>query len=410
MFQFAAPIVLTALGALALPIAIHLVRRPLKTVMLGSLRFVSAHRVNMRSVRWRQRLLLALRCLVLTALACSLAGLTWHSDEPVPVRWLLVVPGTTPGELDTDADWRRLRDEGYSPRWFAAGFPAHSTGMPASTDKPDLWSLLREADARVGAGSRAFAFGSTSAMMFAGARPTLSRLEVAWHAPTSSPAVAADPARVATRVAVFAAANRQDDARYLRAAFTAIGDIEFSTESPDWVFQLGDAPVPASLTTRTGPARHLVVDARDEAEAASVRRTFDVGADQITLRRRVPAALGLPVLIDSVGETIVSHVREGMVQRWNYALRFHPDWSDWTISSAFPAWWRDQLRPKSPMVDAIGPKQATPSYSPAVAGAGTSLPAFESVDLRTACWLAALIAFLVERWLSRPFRPGSPTP
>src|SRR5688572_5641673 len=95
MLQLAAPLGLLALGALLAPIVIHLVRRPLRVVRIGSLKSLQAERRPVRSLRWHEGWLLLLRCAILAALALALAGVRWQPAAPAPARWLLLVPGAT---------------------------------------------------------------------------------------------------------------------------------------------------------------------------------------------------------------------------------------------------------------------------------------------------------------------------
>jgi hypothetical protein len=68
---------LIALAALAVPLVLHLIRRPVPSVRLGSLKFLTESQRRLRSVRWRDLLLLLLRCGVLAILALLLAGPRW---------------------------------------------------------------------------------------------------------------------------------------------------------------------------------------------------------------------------------------------------------------------------------------------------------------------------------------------
>ncbi|MBI4506162.1 MAG: BatA domain-containing protein [Chloroflexi bacterium] len=399
MLQFAAPLGLLAVGALVVPLVLHLVRQPLQVVRVGRLPLTPADRRDVRTLRWHEPLLLALRCALLTALALSLAGLHWQPRAPAPARWLLFIPGTAL-DAPAQAEWRRLRAEGYEARVLSAGFPPLADAAPPAATGVEAWSLLREADMRLPAGSQAVVFGPTWASQFHGARPLLSRVNVRWRATAGSPPMPT-AAPLPPRVAIVAGPDREEDARYLRAALHAIGAVEPADDAPDWIFQLGRGALPPTLAQRVEQGAHLVTDASDRATVVAVRRWFDARATSIALRERTAADPGVPVLCDSTGEPLLTEERVGNGWRWRFALRFHPDWTDWPLRSAFPAWWRDQINPRAAAPTAIAPEQAAPAFAATGKTPAPALSGFGRIDLRGWCWLLAAVLFAGERWLGR---------
>jgi len=402
MLQFAAPLGLLALGALLAPILIHLTRSPRSVVRLGSLRFLEEQSRRVRSLRWHEWLLLALRCALLAALALLLGGLRWQPSTPAPARWLLRMPGA---EFDAPAraEWDRLRAEGFEERLLAPGFPVAAGSDGVNAGEVDAWSLLREADLFLPAGSRAVVFGPTWATQFLGARPVLSHVETQWHvAPGAAPMLSrAKP----VRVSLVAAADRADDGRYLRAALQAIGAtthgaVVIVDEAPDWIFQLGGAGLPATWAERIERGAHLVTDAPNAAKPQTVARWFDAGANLVRVRQRVAVEKGVPRLADSAGEPLLTEERQGAGVHWRLAMRFHPDWSDWTLGSAFPEWWRSQLGPSHAEPASLAPEQAAPGLLAAEKPGPAALSAFGRSDLRRWCWLVAAGIILLERGLS----------
>lgn len=403
MLQLAVPLGLLALGALLAPLLLHLVRRPRQVVRIGSLRPFEADPRAVRSLRWRDHLLLILRCALLAALALSLAGLRWQPTAPAPVRWLLLVPGTS---LDArgQAEWQRQLSSGAEARWLAPGFPRVTT----TTDPPaagtetdvDVWSLLRELDARLPGGSQATVFGPTRATLFRGNRPVLAQVEVRWHV---VPGEAEATPLSSGRVGLIAAPNRAEDAQYLRAALMALGAAFVTNEPPEWIFQLGNAVLPPDWKESVQRGARLVTDAPDSAPAVDVIRWFDAGGTRVPLRRRVELARGIPAGRDSMGEPWYTEERAGRGLHVRFALRFHPDWSDWALGGAFPSWWREQLHAPSAPLE-ISPEQATPAYAPAARGAAPLLPGHGRVDLRGACWLLAVGLLVAERILDHRAR------
>lgn len=397
MIEFAAPLGLGALGAVAVPLLLHLVRRPAKVVRVGSLRLLPAQKLNLRSWVWRERLLLALRVLLLTLLVLALAGARWRPPEPGAVRWAFVLPGA---EFDgaARAEWERLGEAGFERRVMTAGFPSWGAGVAVPTEPVDVWSLLREVDARVAEGSEAVVFGPATAEYFRGVRPVLGHLRVNWR-PTPGvkrESVGGMAERPPVRVAVRAAPNRAEDARYLRAALEAAGAV-LSDEAPAWIFQLGARPTPAPAPA---PGVTVVSDAPDDGPVVAVQRTFASGSELVRLRQRTAAPAGATWLADSSGEPLITVSRENGVTRWRCALRFHPEWSDWPLDGEFPAWWREQFSPRTAATNAITPEMAAPGYEPALAAARPALPPSALVDLRAWCWVAAVVLFVTERVLS----------
>ena len=397
MLQFAAPIGLLALGALLAPILLHLVRRPRRVVKIGSLRPLEGARRQIRSLRWENLFLLVLRCTLLAALAISLAGVRWQPRAPGPARWLLVVPGAS-FDPATVAEWERLRGDGFEPHALSPGFP--SIAQPDSTTEAhtDVWSLLRELDLTLPNKSHAVVFGPTTSTQFRGPRPTLSNVNVRWHATPSVPLT--PTTRPAPRVAIVVANDRAEDARYVRAALTAIGATIVIDGAADWIVQLGNVALPDIWKEQVVRGAHLITDAPDHAQTANVTRWFDFGPHQLRISRRVTIEGGTPWLRDSVGEPLVTEDRQQAGTHWRFALRFHPDWSDWPLETAFPAWWREHLNTPICPPTSLSSEQATPAFAPDEKAPSMSLSGFGRVDLRGWSWLLAASLFAIERRLS----------
>ena len=186
MLHLLHPATLWTLAALALPLAVHLWRPPPRTVRLGSLRFLEgAARRPLRHLRWREILLLCTRLGLLAALSLLLAGPRWVVAPPAgPRRWALLDPTAAPAG-ESLAHWHAARRAGDELRRLAPGFPAASDD-PAPVDgegdtaAPDLWSLLREADAGLPAGSTLTVFSPARLAALRGTRPTLGHCKLAW--------------------------------------------------------------------------------------------------------------------------------------------------------------------------------------------------------------------------------------
>ena len=191
MLQLLSPLALVALASLAVPAIIHLWRPPAKTVRIGTLRFFSAPAVRrLTKLQWRERLLLLVRLLLLTTLALLLARPIWNKRPPVtPQRWVLIEPGVT---LEGEAlkRWRALDRAGFQTRRLTTGFPRASNeqawSRPAlgpNDPARDVWSLVRELDAQLPAGSELAIFSSNRISSLRGERPALRHAKVEWIAP-----------------------------------------------------------------------------------------------------------------------------------------------------------------------------------------------------------------------------------
>ena len=174
MLTLLSPAALWSLAALALPLALHLWRQPPRTVLLPSLRFLQAHAGRrLHDLRWRERLLLLVRLCLLALLACLLARPQWQHPSRGPQRWVLLDPTAAPNSSAL-ARLRTLQAAGYATHLLAPGL-AVTSQLPADphAPAPDLWSLLREADAMLPAGSTLAIFSPNRLASLRGLRPAL---------------------------------------------------------------------------------------------------------------------------------------------------------------------------------------------------------------------------------------------
>lgn len=185
MIGLLAPLGLAALTALALPVLLHLVRRPRAApTPFAALRWLPAARAPARQWRLRRPWLLALRLLLLLVVALLLAKPVWRAEAGgATLPDTVVVPGVARGALT---------GTGPEARWLAPGFPGLASTPPA---KVDTASLLRELDARL---PRAVALTVIAPEVLSGldgAGLALSR-PVDWRiVPGIMPAAPAPPAR-----------------------------------------------------------------------------------------------------------------------------------------------------------------------------------------------------------------------
>jgi hypothetical protein len=400
MFQLLQPLGWLALGAVAVPLLIHLWRRPIPVVRVGSLRPFLAHLRPARSRWFREWPLLLLRCAILAALALAFAGLVWAPRTPTPARWCLLIPGTSLRENHLN-EWQERLAQGFEPRWLAPGFPKvlDRRASPEIHVEAPVWPLLSEVDRTLAPGSEAWVFGPTWRSLFQGNRPTVSHLRVQWHAVPTPPPAVAEPSPV--RAGVVHSADRMLDADSVRAALEAMGVALVTHEVPSLVFQLGAVPLPASWTEPASQLVHVIRDAPESAEILVEDRRIDVDGETFALRQRVAAGPGVPIFRDSHGDPWLTEERQGSAVLWNVAFRFHPDWTDWPLEASFPRGWRRLLEPDGRNTAPIAPEQAAPRFEPdATPGFHALPPRPPARDLRAGCWLVGASLFLIERLLT----------
>ncbi len=443
MLHLLAPAALLGLLALGVPAVLHLRRPPPPTVRVGSLRHLDARpRRRFQWWRWRDRVLLALRLTLLALLTLALTRPAWRRPrDRTPRRWALVDPAAAwSGPARERLAARRAA--GDSVRLLADGFPElrpgevprPDAGSPAAVD---VWSLLREADAGLPAGSSLIVFSPARLASLRGERPTLGRVAVDWvetppaAVPPAAPPAAAEP-RPAWRVFVLHTPERAEDAQRLAAAVRSAASPEAvivlinparpATASlpPDWVFCLG-GPRPEALAEAAGvaDARNLFTDAGDVRPADGDSPPPGVlvapelaGGPDVLVRRRVPLAPdGAAHWRDDTGKAVLTVTREdpGGRRRWRFGSRFDPAWNDLPattgLAEVLHAWFLPETdEPTAADPRLAGAEQARPRAGAVVAGERAAawpwpadLPGGGDVDLRP--WALALAAggFLLER-------------
>ncbi len=466
MLTLLSPAGLWALAALALPLALHLWRRPPQTVRLGSLRYlerVTRHRP--RDLRWRELVLLAVRLLLLALLALLLTRPHWRPPSfDRPQHWALIDPNAAL-QGDSLARLHALQTSGYETHALAAGFPprgAGGTGTRAggSLPAPDLWSLLREAEAGLPEGSSLAVFTPGRLASLRGDRPALSRCRVEWvvtsESASTEPGADPKPRAEPLKVVILHEAARSEDARYLEAAVRAVAQVsgrdiavkvadaaapEIAAWHADWAFWLSHRAPPESLAAKVA---NLLTDAEYDTPPNPVAdwivpQPGVPGADATLNRlwRRVPAQMrrnaavfwtdgeGQPLLtlvVDDGGGTrpvngsfskqsgtsSESHPYLGR-GRWRFFSRFNPEWTDLPRTTALAAWLRAMLLPETNAPLFADPthdlRRADPAQLPTLPAPAGARPVVLPLSRQTPglqgwCWLLAAILFVLERLLS----------
>lgn len=380
-----APIGLTALFALVLPLLIHLVRRiELRTTEFAALRWIS-ERIRPRSrLRFERPWLLLLR-LALLALTALLLARPILSEPPVAKpAWVLVAPGS---DLDgaraavslDNADWH----------WLAPGFPPIESPLP-STSVP-IASLLREIDADLPREAKLSIVVPEEVSGLDGERPRLAH-PIDWHVVSGRMSDAGVPTTPdAHALSVRYAPSSEPALRYLRAAVTAL-----DAETPGR-YVLDESP---QSTVPTDASRYLVWLGAPIPPA--VTAWIEAGGTAIVDDQ--PRATGAPIWRDANGDVLARVQPLGRGRLVTLGAAFSPQTFPALLDADFPRHLADLLEAAGPVptrasADALRPSLVETSTDGAIPAATRPLDP----------WLALLIAalFLVERIVATRPEPAT---
>ncbi|TKD50251.1 BatA domain-containing protein [Sphingomonas baiyangensis] len=366
------PAALAALAALAIPIVIHIARRTeTRMVDFAALRWLDPRPQPRRRLRIDERLLLALRLLLLAAVALWLARPVFWGVAG-EARVVAVAPGLTPPTIAADA-------RGV---WLAQGFPLLESTPPASS--ASITSLIRQLDAELPRETELELIVPPLLDGVDAERPRLSRAAIWRVAEGARPAPAATPTPLALLVRHDAGGRAA--LRYLRAAAIAwAGDARpaFAADSTDTPIPddtrllawLAEGPMPervvrwieAGGTALVDPRAALAMreDARvvwRDDESRPIATESPLGRGRIVRLLRAIEPASMPVLLE-------------------------PDFPDQLARVIAP--------PPPPA------RVAASEHAPVAGLAPWPQPPF---DLRP--WLAIVIAllFAIERWLATSAR------
>lgn len=370
------PAGLAALAALLLPLLIHLARRSeQRPIQFAALRWLRQKPKPRHRIRFDEWLLLALRLLLLAALALLLARpvlVGGASQSP----WIAVVPGVDLQQaraVPAAGDARR--------HWLAPGFPSLDQPAPATT--ASVTSLLRELDAGLPAGVALTVLVPQQLDGVDAQLPALSR-RVDWRVlPGAMTLAPARAATVAFSPAIRYAPQREASIRYLRAAQAA------------WK---GDGKAASDLASLAQPlpanARQLIWLAPGPLPAAVDGWVRQGGAALLDHESALPKLPATTVLWrDASGTALVEGVAygKGRVMRFTRALT--PQAMPALLEPDFPQRLRALFDPPQ-----IAPTRVlSASHAPLTGG-----PTFPQSPRDLQPWLVLLIAllFLAERWIA----------
>ncbi|MCX7033105.1 MAG: BatA domain-containing protein [Arenimonas sp.] len=385
-----APLGLAALAALALPLLVHLARREEQVPTdFAALRWLAAKFRPRQRLRFEEILLLALRLLLVAALALLLAQPVLFGGRG-DAAWLVVLPGADMGDAP------RL-PEGTQRRWLAPGFPPIESPMPAAPVATG--SLLRQLDAELPAATPVTVLVTADFDGADGARPKLSRT-MDWRVVAGAPAAAPAAPRGEFALAIRHAPDREAALPYLRAAVAAWqaghetlpadaepGDSGNATEVADL---LDIAGLDAALPEKTRPLAWL---APGELPAPVLAWIHAGGTALIEPQTDGPAQDGTVVWRDAAGQPLARAAALGAGRVVQLAQPLSPAALPALLQPDFPQRLRELLEPAAP-----APTRASAAaYAPMAGG-----PSFPETPRELSTWLVwlVLVLFALERWVA----------
>lgn len=364
---FLAPLAGLALLALAIPVLLHLLRRPeTRVVLFPALQWLAQRTRPERRLRIQQWLLLALRLLMLALLAALLAEPVRHAPPVRPASWWLLAPGVDKHALSLPA--------GSEARWLAPGFPSLSEPAPEKVD--GFSSLLRELDSRLPAQTTLTVVVPEVLSGLDDEALTLRR-PVHWQIEqgAASGPVVPEPLTISVR------APKRDDPQL--AVLRAVAAAWEKAEPGRYRWDLASADKPLPLETER------LIWLGNEPYPAELRRWLEAGGQAFRTVQGAPP--GKPLLRDGDGALRAAREAVGAGQQilWRGPL------DEGAFSSLRTADFPDRLKrllwPEGVAVSRAYAGSVAPTVSPAA----LSRAAYESLSVAVA--LAIALLFMLER-------------
>ncbi len=359
------PLGLAALGAILVPLLLHLARRTeQRPTDFAALRWLRQKPRPRHRPKFDELLLLATRILLLAMVSLSLAGpALLNTQDATPV--IAFAPGVEPATVSRDAKARAI--------WLAPGFPVIDTPAPKSA--VPIGSLLRELDLQTAATAPLTIVVPATLDGADAERPRVSH-NVRWQVVPGAMA-ANRPAPSPLRVALRTDTAHATGARYMRAATAALG---LSIDVGDTARAL--PPRTAALIWLAGGTL-----------PAAVTRWIDRGGTALVASDTVIAAgPTVPAWHDATGRPLAETRTQGKGHVARLLQPLDPIATPALVEPTFPKALTDILAPAPPPT-----RVEASAYRPLPGGLP---PASQSRDLRPWFALAIAIAWLIERWLA----------
>jgi len=366
------PAALGALAALLIPLVIHIARRTeSRAVNFAALRWLDPRPAPRRRLRIDELWLLAVRLLLLAAVALWLARpVLWGVEDDR--RVVAVAPGADVRAVAANENHRRV--------WLAPGYPPLTATPPRLSG--ELISLIRQLDAELPPEAALELVVPGTLDRVDAERPRLSR-RVVWRV-TPDRRPAAEPAkRPPPALTLRHSAEGAEAVRYLRAAATAWAE---PGARPAFEAAPQDRPLGRD-------ARHLVWLAAGPPPDAVVDWIRSGGTALLAQAARLPVeGETIPVWRDPSGEPLAVAGRLGEGRVIQFTRPLEPAAIPQLVEPDFPHALARMLEPPPP------PARVNAADHAPLAGAAP----YEQPPLDLRPWLALLIAlvFALERWLA----------
>ena len=379
---FLIPAALAALGALLIPLVIHLARRSeQRPTAFAALRWLRQKPKPRHRIRFDEWPLLIVRLLLVALMALLLARPVLYGGE-AHTPYVAVAPGVDLAKArsvlgSTQARWH----------WLAPGFP-RIDATPDAASETSLASLLRELDSNLPGDVALTVFVPERLDHADGRRIVLSR-DIDWRVvPGAMPADSTPKAPSPPALVVRHAPERASAVKYLRAAALA------------WQSPASAAKVDTATTDQPLPAdAKQIAWITPGAVSPQVREWARNGGtlllDVDGKIADVPAWTSL--WRDDAGSTLIEGAASGRGRVLRFTRALAPQAMPQLLDPTFPRHLRVALEPPA----AAPSRVASAEHAPLAGG-----PVFPIAPRDLQPWLALLIAlvFLVERWLATSSR------
>ena len=379
------PAALAALGALLVPLLIHLARRSQRQpTVFAALRWLRSEARPQRRIRLEELLLLALRLLLIALLALWLARPVLFGGQAAP-HVVAAVPG-----VDAAAVQALAEETDVPARWLAPGFP--ELGQPVPDGPLPVASLLRELDAQLPDGATLTVAVPDRLEGMDAQRPVLSR-PVEWRVLTGAMAAPEPLETTPPALQVRHDGNQAQALRYLLAA--ALSWYE-AGELPDGAFEVEVAESPVD-----GDSSHLLWLVEGEVPAEVIEWVQAGGVALLGASTDAgPSGNRVTLWRDARGEALVEGGTLGSGRLMRFTRPLQPALMPELLEADFPRRLREVLAGPAPAPASV----AASGHAPLTGAAAYPSP---PRDLRP--WLALLVALvlLAERWVATSRRRGA---